>query len=248
MIDIHCHILPGVDDGADSMETALGMARDAANSGVRAIIATPHCLKEGWPENLLSRGLLLKMAQLSRAIEDAGIRLKIYPGMEIFVTEKFPERLQAGRLLPLAGSRYLLVEFYFDESPTYIEEALRLIWAKGLTPLIAHPERYYCVEWDPSLAEKWAREGCILQLNRGSIQGKLGAQAQVCAWELLERGVPHMVASDAHGVQVRRTELKSVMLELGERLSWAYASKLLVENPRHLIQNETLSVDITLPD
>ena len=248
MIDIHAHIIPGIDDGADSMSIALAMARDAWESGVRGIIATPHCAKPGGKSNFFSQELLERLSELQYQVWQQGIGLRLYPGMEIFVTQEFRQQLESGKFLSLAGSGYLLVEFYFDESPTFIAEALKLIRSYGLIPVIAHPERYFCVEWDPNLAAGWADDGCVLQLNRGSIQGKLGQDARKCAWELLRREKAHVVASDAHGSQTRRTELRSVMLELGDKLSWSYASKLLVENPRSILKNQRLNMELQLPE
>lgn len=248
MIDIHAHIIPGIDDGADSLNTAVAMARDAWNSGVRAVVATPHCAKPGGKSNFYSQELLGWLERLQKIIWQQGIELKLYPGMEIFVTSDFASQLESGKFLSLAGSRYLLVEFYFDESPSFIEETLALIWNCGLVPVLAHPERYYCVQWDPGMAASWADYGCVLQLNRGSIQGKLGMPAQKSAWELLQMGKAHVVASDAHGSVSRRMELKSVMLELGEKLSWSYASKLLVENPRSILRNQLLDTNTGLPE
>lgn len=247
MIDLHCHILPGVDDGAPSMAVALEMARDAWTNGVQAIVATPHCGKPGENENFYSQKLLLDFRRLQTAIAGMGCGLKIYPGMEIFVTKAFPQQLREGKLLALGGSDYLLVEFYFDESPEFMTQAFQLICGCGLKPIVAHPERYDCIQWRPELAESWADAGVALQLNRGSIQGKLGQAAQSCAWTLLRSGKTHVVSSDGHGSQLRRPELKSVFLELGEKLSWSYASKLLIENPRRVLQNQPVQGDTGLP-
>ena len=94
---------------------------------------------------------------------------------------------------------------------------------------------------------KWADAGVVLQLNRGSIQGKLGQASMKCAWELLSSGKAHVVASDAHGAVSRRAELKSVMMELGEKLSWSYAARLLMENPRKILLNAPVETDLALP-
>lgn len=247
MIDLHCHILPGVDDGADSMDTSVAMAWDAWRSGTRALVATPHCAKPGERPNYYSRELALGFQRLRKAVAQSGCGLKIYSGMEIFVTEQFPELLQSGKLMALGSSGYLLVEFYFDESPEYVHKTIRLIRDCGLRPVVAHPERYYCVQWDPALAVGWAESGAVLQLNRGSIQGHLGQSSMECAWELLQTGKPHVVASDAHGCESRRAELKSVLTELGEKLSWGYAAKLLMENPRRILLNQPVSGDEGLP-
>lgn len=247
MIDLHCHILPGIDDGAGSMATALAMAKDAWNSGVRAIVATPHCAKPGGDNNFYTPELMLRFRQLQDEIRKNGIELRIFPGMEVFATGEFPELLKNGKLTTLGDSRYMLVEFYFDESPEFIGQILRLVEEKGLIPVVAHPERYHCVQWEPELALGWADSGVVLQLNRGSIQGKLGQASMRCAWRLLHSGKVHVVASDAHGAQTRRAELRSVMLELGDRLSWAYASRLLIENPRNILLNKSVCTDVGLP-
>ena len=248
MIDLHCHILPGVDDGSDSMSTSLEMARIAQESGVRAIIATPHCAKPDQPANLLSRGLVSRFAELNAAVADAGLTVRIYPGMEIFVKKDFAEIMASGRLLTLANTQYMLVEFYFDESPELISRTIEQIRQSGKIPVIAHPERYFCTQWRPELAELWRKNGAVIQVNRGSIQGKLGAQAQKCAWEILRSGIAMAVASDAHGVMSRRPELRSVMLELGDNLSWSYASKLLIENPARILTGQPLAGEIRLPE
>lgn len=247
MIDLHCHILPGVDDGADSMSTALEMAKDAWNSGVRAVVATPHCGKPGSQQNFYSKELLTRFRQLQGVIRQSGCGLRIYPGMEIFVTEQFPEWLEGRKLLTLGNSGYLLVEFYFDESPEMIENALKYIQKCGLCPILAHPERYYCVQWKPELAAAWAESGTVLQLNRSGIQGNLGQAARDCAWSLLRTGKVQVVASDAHGIRNRRPELKSVLLELGEKLSWSYAAKLLMENPWKVLMNRPVGNELELP-
>ena len=248
MIDLHSHILPGVDDGADSLETSLRMLRHAQKDGIRAVVATPHCSRPGDAPNFLSPALIQDMELLCSEASRQGIHVRIYPGMEVFVTDTFQQRLREGKFLTLANSRYLLVEFYFDESPEFITGTLADICQAGLTPVLAHPERYYCVEWEPELVRGWMQGGCVIQVNRGSIQGKLGTDAQACAWELLKNEYVHVVASDAHGADYRRPELKDCLLELGDSLSWAYASKLMIENPACIIRNQAISTDLSLPD
>ena len=248
MIDIHCHILPGVDDGAEVLEEAVEMARYAWESGSRALIATPHCNHPNMPGNYLSQGLLARMEQLEQVIKDANIGIRIYPGMEVFVTDAFPQLLEQQCLLPLAGSRYLLMEFSFDESTDFMEKMLQAAISRGLCPVVAHPERYYAVQWDPGIVRRWAGMGCVIQINRGSIFGRLGQGAYECGWMLLRQGLAHVVASDAHGLQQRRPELRSCFMELAEKLSWSYAAMLLIENPERILWNRKLKQGVGLPD
>lgn len=179
MVDIHCHILPGVDDGSPSMEDSLEMARMAADSGVTDIIATPHCnLPGNGPKNYRSASLRAAFSRLQQALDAEGIPLRIHPGAEVFCTPELPRLLDQRQLQTLGGSRYLLVEFYFDESAEFMEQCFRDIRHRGLVPVAAHPERYNAVQRDPARLEGWFRRGIVIQLNKGSVLGRLGRRAQ----------------------------------------------------------------------
>ena len=142
MIDIHAHILPGLDDGSDSPETSLMMAYAAVESGVTAIIATPHCNQRGLYENYASPELTGRLERLRGEIKAAGIPLEVYQGMEVFGTRDVPRLLREGKLLTLNGSRYLLIEFAFREDPLYMDRLVHAILEDGVIPIVAHPERY----------------------------------------------------------------------------------------------------------
>lgn len=238
MVDIHCHILPLVDDGADSMEDAVEMARMAAESGVRAIIATPHCNLPGDGEkNFISETLLQRFIQLRQAIRAAGIPLDIHPGAEVFCAPDVPDLLAKHSLLTLAGSRYLLVEFFFDESLDYMDDMLQSIAATGRIPVIAHPERYEAVQHLPRIVERWFRNGYIIQLNKGSILGRLGRRAEGTARWILSHGLAHTVASDAHNPDFRTTRMSELAEYLTELCPEDYVQILLSENPRRILEN-----------
>ena len=230
MVDIHCHILPGVDDGSPSMEDSLEMARMAADSGVTDIIATPHCNLPGdGPKNYRSAALRTGFSRLRQALEQEGIPLGIHPGAEVFCTPELPELLDRRQLQTLGGGRYLLVEFYFDESAEFMEHCFHQIRTRGLTPVAAHPERYDAVQRDPYIIRRWFEGGVVIQLNKGSILGRLGRRAQDTALWLLERGLAHAAASDAHSPDVRtpRMDLLKDLL-------------LLEENPRRILEDRPL--------
>ena len=237
VIDIHCHILPGVDDGSDSLETSLAMAEMAAASGVEAIAATPHCNIPGLEGNYADRALLEAVLALRAAVKQAGIGLQIFAGAEIFYTPEVPDLIDARRLPTLNASRYLLVEFPFDAPADYMTDGLDAIRARGLTPVVAHPERYFAVQLDPELFAMWFSSGFILQLNKDSILGRLGARAQAAAHWALQRGLAHAVASDAHGAQARTPALASVFDALCAQYGAPYASLLLDGNPRRLLND-----------
>ena len=238
MVDIHCHILPGVDDGADSLDSAVDMARMAVESGVDTIIATPHCnLPYDGDKNYISDSLRRQFLQLRQAIRDAGLPLNIYAGCEVLCTPEVPALLADGKLLSLAGSRYLLLEFFFDEDLDYMDELLRSIAGLDYIPVIAHPERYEAVQRLPQVVERWFRAGYIIQLNKGSILGRLGRRAQRTAHWILSRGRAHVIASDAHSPEVRTPRMTELVELLGELCSEDYMQVLLEHNPRRVLEN-----------
>ena len=166
MIDLHCHILPGLDDGAPSLGVSLEMAAMAADSGVTHIFATPHCNTRNERKNYRSAALIGAYSALQRAIDAAGIPVTILSGAEVLARGDLEAHLAAEDFMTLNGSRYLLVEFYFEETAAYIENSLRLVEQAGLVPVVAHPERYYCVQRSPELAEIWRQKGRVSTTSR----------------------------------------------------------------------------------
>ena len=236
MVDIHCHILPFVDDGAETMEDALEMARMAAASGVTHIIATPHCnLPYEQEKNYRSSALMDRFSAFQELVRAADIPLSVSPGAEVFCTPEVPGLLRRDRLLTLAGSSYLLVEFFFDEELSFIDDMLRAIQAQGLTPVIAHPERYEAVQRTPYVIERWFQSGCIIQVNKGSFLGRLGRRAGGAADWILSRGLAHAVASDAHSPTVRTTQMTQLSEYLTQLCAPEYAGILLRDNPARIL-------------
>lgn len=240
MIDIHAHILPGLDDGADSPETALMMAYAAVESGVTAIIATPHCNQRGLYENYASPELAGRLERLRGEIAAAGIPLELYPGMEVFGTRDVPRLLREGKLLTLNGSRYLLIEFAFREDPLYMDRLVHALLDDGVIPIVAHPERYVHLQDIPDILYDWVCDGIGVQINKGSLFGKFGRHAQQLAMALLWNDLVSCVASDAHGAEMRTTEMADAQDFLTMEFSAGLAERLLTENPRRILQDEPL--------
>ena len=234
MIDLHSHILPGLDDGARDMETALHMADIAVQSGVSAVVVTPHCVSDRVEQ------VRKRLADLQSAVRAEGIPIRLYSGMEIFGRPDTAALLRAGRLLTINGSRYPLIEFDFDTDGEEETAVLHSVIQAGYTPLVAHPERYRCIQEDPEQVNLWARMGCRFQVNRGSLLGRFGPEAREVAWALTGRGFATVVSSDAHSATRRTPWLRDVWEQLELRLSPAAAMWLLEENPRRIINNERL--------
>ena len=241
MTDIHCHILPQTDDGADSMEDALEMARMAAESGVTHLIATPHCnLPFADEKNFTSVSLLERVLELQARIKQANIPLNLYPGCEVFCTPDTPSLIRQGKLLTLANTNYLLVEFFFDEELSYMDDMLRAISAEGLIPVIAHPERYDSIQRTPHIIERWFRSGYIIQLNKGSILGRMGRHAQRTADWILDHGLAHVVASDAHSSVMRTPDMTQLQEHLMDFCDPEYAKILLELNPSRILNGRSV--------
>ena len=241
MTDLHCHILPYVDDGVKNMDDALLMARMAVNSGVDTIVITPHCnLPWAVEKNYRTAQLAVRMSAFISELRQAKIPLNILPGAEIFCTEQVPELLRAGRLLTLAGSDYLLMEFYFDEELSFITNMLELVRQEGKKPVIAHPERYEAVQSDPEIVRYWVHSGATVQINKESILGDLGRGAEETSRWLLSRGLAHVVASDAHGPDRRTTDMTRIFRFLEEEYNPEYTDILLRRNPERICRNQAV--------
>ena len=240
MLDLHCHILPGVDDGASDPEISLRMAAVAADCGVRHIFATPHCNTRSQQKNFRDRRLIGAFRALQTMLDEAGIPVTILAGAEVLARGHFEEHLAAGDFMTLNGSRYLLLVFYFDEEPDYMEDCLRAVERRGLTPVVAHPERYFCVQRSPELAQRWAEGGRVLQLNKGSLLGELGPEAFETAALLLRRGAVSVLASDAHHFLRRSPDMLPLLDCLARRFPEADPELLLRVNPLRIAKDQDL--------
>lgn len=243
MIDIHTHIIPGVDDGSDNMEDSLAMVRMAAECGVTSIIATPHCNMEGYYDNYHSRELVRAYKNLEERVKGSQIPVAILLGMEIFYTPDLPQKIEEKTVIGLNDSRYYLIEFPFDVSARRLQDSLYTILEMGkVVPVIAHPERYYCVQHDPQVIYKLVMEGCVTQVNKGSIAGKFGREPFCAAMELLEYNLAGCVASDAHTPYMRTTHMEGVYSFLAEEYSPECARLLLCRNPEKIMNDRKLDM------
>lgn len=234
MIDLHSHILPGMDDGAQSLQDSLAMARMAVDSGIHAMVATPHCADDRRQE-AYDAWVLLR-----QALHENDIPLHLFLGMEIFGTHDTARMLLEGELLTLNASRYPLIEFSFRSDGEEETSILHSICNAGFQPVVAHPERYAYVQKNPQILNDWCRMGCLLQINRGSLIGRFGHQAQEMAVTLVNQNFVSAIASDAHSPHQRAPWLKDVRQLLSLEFSKQYARELLHDTPKKIIKNEDI--------
>ena len=240
MTDLHTHILPGLDDGARDLYDTLAMADLAVRSGTTDLIATPHCNLPYLYENYYNGAYQDAFEAAARAIEEEGIPLRLWPGMEVYCTADLPRLIEEGLVVPLNGSRYLLMEFDFGEDPAFAARMLGEVQALGLTPVVAHPERYEFVQHSPAVAARWQATGCLLQVNKGSFFGSFGKPAAKTAHWCLRTGCFHLVGSDAHSPYRRTTRMDDVYEFLADRTSAAVADFLLQDNPARILQDQSV--------
>lgn len=195
-IDIHSHIVPGIDDGAVNDAMALKMLKIAYKSGTRHIIATPHYV---YGNTRYAFGTIIeKCNEINKLAKSVGIDVNVYPGCEIFINPELLELYEQRLIDTLSLSRYMLIEFPMMSIPPYAEEVLYNIQLKGITPIIAHPERYSEIQSRPEILEAFVNRGILTQVNSGSITGLYGREAKKTAMKLLKMALVHFVASDSH--------------------------------------------------
>ena len=168
MIDIHCHIIPGVDDGSSDFAESLAMGETAAACGVTDIIVTPHCNIPDLYGNYYGRSYERAFDGLCGLFADKHIDVRLHRGMEVFGTDDIGRLYDEGEVITLAGSRYMLVEFDFGDDAWRVRDVLLQLLRRGISPIVAHPERYDMVQYDLQFALDWVSMGCLLQLNRRS--------------------------------------------------------------------------------
>ncbi|WP_121610645.1 tyrosine-protein phosphatase [Mesobacillus foraminis] len=201
MIDIHCHILPGIDDGAQHIDNSLDMAKLAVQEGIRTIIATPHH-KNGRYDNP-KQDIVRKVNELNERLEKESIQLTILPGQEPAINGDLLENCQKGEILSLNNTPYQLIELPSSHVPRYTTQMLFDLQIKGLTPIIVHPERNLEIQERPELLFKMVEKGALAQLTAGAVCGKFGKRVKNLAFDLIEANLVHFIASDAHNIYKR---------------------------------------------
>lgn len=233
MIDLHSHVLPGLDDGAKDLEAAVGMVRSAAADGIKVLAATPH-VRDDYPTT---------PEQMETALSDlreaaGGLGVELLAGGELALD--MIGRLDAETLarFGLGGNpNYLLVETPYYGWRIDLPQILFELRARGITPVLAHPERNGSVQADPSLLEPVVAGGTLIQLTAASVDGRLGRRPRETARTLLERGLAHMLASDSHAPSVRAIGMSEARSAIGDE---ALARWLTEEAPRALLDGVPL--------
>lgn len=240
MIDLHNHILPGVDDGASSTLEAVELARLARADGVATIVATPH--RNAWTYREDRADAEARLTDLRLACRDVGVEMGLLLGGEAFIAPDLADQVQSGLALTLNNGRYLLVEWPVDQYPSWSDEAIFTLQVRGICPIVAHAERYRFVQREPDRLARLVERGVLVQITAASVLGDAGEAARHSAELLLRRGLAHVIATDSHG-PTHRPPLLSPARErareiVGEDRAWA----LVRDVPGQVVEN--LPVDV----
>ena len=238
MTDIHTHILPGLDDGAEDYYDSLEMAAMAYENGTTQIVATPHCNIPGVYGNYFGEEYIETFQKTCGVIEREGIPVRLMPGMEVFATIDLPQLLTEGKVMPLNQTRYVLMEFDFGEDPEFADEILRRVAQVGAWPVIAHVERYAFVQEEPQIISRWIARGYVVQVNKGSFLGRFGRRALQTAYRLLNHNLISVVASDAHSPVRRTTCMADAYESLAEEYPVSYLDTLFSVNPERICRGK----------
>lgn len=218
MIDVHCHILPGLDDGPETMELALQMARIASDDGITDIVATPHTHNGFYMQTL--EHVLTAVEELQCSIDQEGIELRVHPGMEIHIHLELIDHLRDLQILSMGNRmRHVLLELPTMHLPMFTEELVQQLLLSGITPIIAHPERNATLMQNPGRLARWIDAGVIAQLTAGSLLGWMGRTAKKNARELIEQRLVQLIATDGHNCTTRKVQLSKAYEELGKLLT-----------------------------
>lgn len=247
MIDLHCHILPNLDDGPTSLAMALEMARVALADGITTIAATPHGRTSRSVSWVYSVDLVQqRLTMLCAALAEADLPLTIVPGTEIFYESDVPERIKVGELLPYGNSRTILLEFGNDILVTMLEQAVFAVQLAGYRVLIAHPERIKVVQDNPNVLIPLIERGALLQLTADALTGSQGKRIQRLAETMVSHALVQVVASDAHGPHVHRMPLLAEAQRLAANLIGdAAATALVHDTPAAILADHP--IDCRLP-
>lgn len=239
MIDLHIHILPGMDDGSPYMEESLEMARIAVKSGTTELAVTPHSYADGRDYFMYTYDDVY--SSFESELKKEHIKLKIHPGMEILAFPDMVKLLDAGVLKTINNTKYALVEFKFHEEEELIRDYLSEMIAAGYKPIVAHLERYEAVQENELFAFDMADMGCVLQMNKGSIAGKFGQRAEKAAWRMLDQKLINIVASDAHRSDVRTPALDGAARVIESEYSKQMRDVLFEKNPERILAGQGIA-------
>ncbi|MCM2476081.1 capsular biosynthesis protein [Rhizobium sp. CG5] len=240
MIDLHSHILFGLDDGADTLDTSVEMARMAVADGVTHMACTPHVLPGRYPNS--SATILPAVAAFQSVLQACGIPLTLVPGADVHIAWDLPAKLAKNEIPTLNRTRYFLLEPPHQFLPPRLEDLVRRLLRCGFIPIITHPERLGWITRHYDIVRRLNAIGCPLQITADSLLGRFGSEAKEAAIRILDDGLDCFVASDAHGTGRRNPVMSHAMRIVAERWGEDAADNMFVTIPGIILANGDLPI------
>ena len=240
MIDLHCHILPGLDDGAKTLEHAIEMGKCAWDDGIEKIVATPHMFREDLSHSDFAT-IHQRREELGRAFRNNDIPVELLAGAEVHIAHNLIDEIKNNRQeLVINQSSYMFVEFPQDHVFFGVKDLFFDLMSEGITPIIAHPERNTVFMQNLSLLYELVRMGAFVQSNSGSFLGRYGREPEESAFSLLEHRLIHFLASDGHGVRSIPPKLSDALRTISPMIGEEYANALVKDNPQAVLNDQKL--------
>ncbi len=239
MIDLHCHILPGLDDGPKEMEESIRMGQLAYEDGIRTIVATPHSLNSVYQNG--KSMILTRVEELCSELrtQHSELSLKILPGADVHLSERILQEVEKGEVVTVGdGGKFILIEFPYQSIPAQAEKILFHLLGRGLIPIISHPERNLEIMRKPGRYYEMIRMGCLGQVTAMSLTGDFGPQIRDGSERLMKSHLVHLIATDAHSVD-RRPPLLSPAVKAAEKMiGRKEAEKMVTEYPQAILEGK----------
>lgn len=235
MIDLHCHLLPGIDDGAPDLATSLEMARIAAADGIEVIACTPHIMPGVYDND--AKGIKSAIAALQAELDGAGIALRLVCGADTHIAPDLNKGLKDGRIPTLNDTRYFLFEPPHHVPPPRLEYAVFDAMAAGYHPIITHPERLHWIDSHYEAITRLAKAGAWMQLTCGAITGAFGKGPRYWAERMLDEGHVNIIATDAHNLRNRKPVMSKARDLVAERLGEQAALDMVLTRPSGVLDN-----------
>jgi len=241
MIDLHAHILPGLDDGPRDLDEAVRMCRAAAEDGTRVMVASPHMLNGVY--DVAREDVFDAIPRLQGAVNESGAPVKILPGADVHLHADLPDLARRGAVVTLADAGvHLLVEMPPDAVPGFVPEMLFSLQLAGLTPIITHPERNAEIQGNRDVLRPMIERGVLVQVTAASLTGGFGSAALDCARDLVTRRMAHFVASDAHSATGRPPGLSRARRVVEDLTGSDYARRVFEEWPEKVVSGQRFGV------
>lgn len=236
LIDIHAHIIPYIDDGADDWEESLELLTQGEKEGITAVVATPHILSEN--DYLIEKEIISKFLELKQKAKAQHLKMKLYLGSEIYVQ---PDMTLNHKISTINNTeKYFLVEFPMNNIPRFVADKFFNFIVDEKIPIIAHPERNIGFQNNPILAYEFVQRGALMQINANSLLGKHGDRAKSLAFKLISNDLAHIIASDCHNPNHRSMSLIE-SYKIVEKNWGKYIAKLLFfVNPQYVIKGQKI--------